>query len=65
MKYRIGIIAGDVDLPDELDREYDDLDEAYNDMSAFVHSYDYQLQVDARVLDENDEDVEYASSTMY
>lgn len=63
--YRISIIEGDVELPDELNREYDDLNEAYDDLCVFVHSYDYQLQVDGRVLDENDEDVEYASSIMY
>ena len=63
--YRISIIEGDVDLPEELDREYDDLDEAYNDLCAFVHSYDGIMQVDGRVLDEDDEDVEYASSIMY
>lgn len=62
--YRLGIIDHSVSIPEDIDKEYDSIDEAYEALSKFVHSYDGIMQVDGRVMDEDDEDVEYASSIM-
>lgn len=62
MKYHLNIIDGNVELPSELQIEYTDLDFAYSALADFVHSFDGELQVDGRVVDENGEDVEYCNS---
>ena len=62
--YRLGIIDHNVSIPEDIDKEYDSIDEAYEALSKFVHSFDGVMQVDGRVLDEDDEDIEYISSIM-
>lgn len=64
MKYHLNIIDWCVPIPKEIDREYDDLDEAYENLAKFVHSFDGIRQVDGRVIDEDGEDIEYSSSIM-
>lgn len=60
--YHLGVIDHNVSIPEDIDKEYATIDEAYEALSAFVHSYDYVKQVDGRVMDEDCEDVEYSSS---
>lgn len=65
MKYHLNIIDGNVDIPKEIDLEYDDVLIAYENLFKFVHSFDdTDLQVDGRVVDENCEDIMYSSSIM-
>lgn len=65
MKYHINIIDGNVELPERLQGEYEDINEAYHDLFDFIHSFDYEKQVDGRIVDtETGEDVEYSSSLM-
>jgi len=62
--YHLGIIDWTVELPEDIDKEYTDLDDAYEALSKFVHTFDGKMLVDGRVLDEDDEDVEYVSSLL-
>lgn len=61
-RYHLNIISGAVTLPEELCGEFSNLNDACSRCADFVHSYDDIMQVDARVVDENGDDVEYYSS---
>lgn len=62
MKYHLNIIDGNVEIPKEIDIEYDDIDTAYEALRNFVHQYDYEDDVCGRVVDEDGEDIEYCNS---
>lgn len=64
MKYHLDIIDKNVRLPLQIDKEYDNIDDAYSALSKFVHTFDGIIQVDGRVCDEDGEDVDYSSSIM-
>lgn len=60
--YHLNIIDGNVKLPSELQREYDNPEEAYEALGNFVHTFDGKLQVDGRVIDCDGNDWDYSSS---
>lgn len=67
MKYHLDIIDGNVELPEGLRGEYDDLNEAYHDLCDFVHSYDETpshkgKDVWGEVVDEDGEKIDYCES---
>lgn len=65
MKYHLNIIDGNVDIPKEIDIEYNDFDNAYDALEDFVHSFDYEMDVCGRIIDENGEDVDYCNSFVH
>ena len=60
--YHLNIIDGNVNIPQDYDKEYDTLEAAVDALTELIHSYDGKSQVDGRVCDENDEDIDYCSS---
>lgn len=65
MKYHLNIIDGNVELPKNLQKEYEDLNEAYHDLSDFVHAFDFDVDISGRVVDEDGEDIEYCTTLFY
>ena len=64
MKYHLNIIDGNVELPENLQKEYEDVNEAYHDLFDFIHCFDYEKDVCGRICDENGEDIDYVNSLM-
>lgn len=65
--YRIRIIDSNVDTPDDVfDKDYEDFDEACNNLCNFVHQFDGKEQVDGSVMDLDNEweDIDFRSSVM-
>lgn len=62
--YHLGIIDHNVEIPKEIDKEYTDINEAYEALSEFVHSFDGIMQVDGRVMNNAGDDEDYSSSIM-